>query len=366
MGLIAAALVGTAVAGVGSAVAASGQADAQNSANQANISNAQATNAEQVMLGLAARGGTLSGPGVPANEVGQASAILPYYFGNQEQNLANAATGQYNALESYFGTPQSQLGTYQNMVNQFNPAFAANANLANNVATGATGQQLLDQAQPVWNAQIAAAQTQRSAALQSLATTLNQIDAMQAKKGYAGDSLGSNLLRTNAGININTGAANTLSQAMVQTALEKQQQQQSNLGLQLNNINLPSQVLTQNIQNRALPASAVNYNQSVALQPFSMFNIGPGTATRLNTLPQVAPVANTQQIVGQTVGAIGGAASNLFLQKALSQQASPPNPNPGASPSAQPDAFGSVPGISAAQIAAMQSESGTPFGGVLP
>lgn len=76
-------------------------AKSQKDATQATERNVQATNAANILLDIMARGGTIpaqiGGIKMPAELVGKSSAVLPYYFGGAESDMASAAVQMFNA-----------------------------------------------------------------------------------------------------------------------------------------------------------------------------------------------------------------------------------------------------------------------------
>ena len=318
---VAVAIGGAAVIGAGATVFASDQqAKSQNAATAANLKNANQTNQTNVLLNLASRGAPLSGPMVPAGLQGAKSAVLPYYFGPEEAALAGNATDLYSAIQAANGSPALQLQNYQDILNRYQPSFDANDALAQQLATGQTTQQMLAEQAPVSAQNLANVQTQKNAALTALQQTLNDIDTIQARKGFTGDSSASQALKFNARLGIANQTSQALGQAQFQNAQAVQGIQQTGRNMQLQDINLPNSLATAAIARKGLPALSTTQNFNTALQPFSFFNIGRTQPTTINNLPTIPPATGTGQIVGQTLGAVGGAASNALLQRALANQ----------------------------------------------
>ena len=161
-----------------SASAAAGSAqDAQN----ANNANAKATNAANYALYQQERGST-------------GNAIYPVYAAGSEQGLyANAA----NAIQQTTNlAPTAQ--SLQDIQSSVAPMTAQAQNTASGIFNGNTQTQELANQVPVSNATTNVATAQNQGTLEALQQTLNNIKSIQAGKGFAGDSYGSQLLNFQA------------------------------------------------------------------------------------------------------------------------------------------------------------------------
>lgn len=310
MGLIAGA-IGVGVLGAGmSAYAASQQSSAEASA-------AQQQNQANIDEGLWGRGAPLEGQFVPQDMKGAQAAVLPYYFGGQETAMAGDATSIYNALKAYYGSPQNQLNLYQSILNGYQPSLSAADQLAADIANGNVTSQMLSEEQPVAQATLAEAQGTKSAAMEALAETLGQIDAIQAGKGYSGDSLGDRMLKFQATRTANQQGAAAINSANLSNAQAKQGIQQQGRALRIQNIGLPDTMARSALARTTLPSTMTTANYNNSLQPFSFYRMGQAQYQPVS----VPATAGTGQIIGQAMGSLGSAASNYMLQSQLQNQA---------------------------------------------
>lgn len=332
MGLIAGVVAAGALAAGASAYSASQQASSQDAANATNANNTLSTNRTNVLLNLISRGAPITATdaqtlGLDPSLIGQSSAVLPYYLSAQEPQLGNNAANSALAIQSFYGSPQLELQDYQNILQGFQPSINNANRLTSDILSGNTTQQMLAEEQPVAAARTSLAQTQKNAALEQLASTLNQIDAIQQQKGYSGDSYGNRLMKFNAARGIATQGAADLGQAALQNALEKQGVQQAGRNLQLNNLSLPGQMAQSEIALKGVPSTAMASRYSAAMQPLSAFSIGKSNFTPFQMPPLVGPNANTGQIVGQTLAGLGNSAGNFMANQSLAQTLNSQNTN---------------------------------------
>lgn len=281
-----------------SASASAANAQAQNAAN---VSNTNQLNYQQF---LQSRGST-------------GSAIYPIYASNAEKQLYNDTLNTYDAtgnLQPNASQLQALVAAQQPSQNQANAAGAG-------IFNGQLQQQLLQNQQPVYQAQLQAAQTQKQGTLEALQGTLNNIKAIQAGKGYAGDSFGNQMLNFQARQGANTNIANAFSQANLNNASAVQGIKSGVLNTQLNNLNLPGTLAANNVGLANLASNSLAQQQGQRQQLFNNFRIGTGQFQYQN-LPQVNPIASTGQLVGQGVGALGSAGGNYLANQQLISQLS--------------------------------------------
>lgn len=299
----AAVAIGAVAAGaIGAGATAYAASSASSSASQATAANAaNINNTNQLNYQLFEQGrGSLG------------SAIYPIYAQGGEAALYGDTLNTYNAT----GALQPTAAQYQAIVANAAPAVAgANATTAG-IFNGNTENQELGNLAPVNQANLTAVATQKQGTLEALQSTLNNIKAIQAGKGYNGDSFGTQLLNFSARQNANTTASNALSQAQITNAQNTNTVKQNAINRQIQNVNLPYSMAANNANLASLPANALESNMAQRQQLFNNFRIGTGQFQYQN-LPTVNPVASTGQIAGQAAGTAVGSVGNFLTNKSL-------------------------------------------------
>lgn len=298
---------------VSGTIAALGNRKSAKEQNQ--ITNQQ--NIDNLLLQLAARGAPLTGSNVPESVEGSQAAILPYYFGDLESTMGRDASAIYKASSAYRGSPEVQLADYQSLVDSQAGATNAIDQLAIDLATGKLTEDQIAEAMPSFAARRGVAEAKRNAGLEALQATLNEIDSIQAGKGYSGDSTGKRMLRFNARRGIGTTTAADLANVNLENALDERTIREQGRALRLANMNLPEQRIQSAVNRKLAPQRAVAQGFTESVEPFKFFNLGPhsfegGVAPSAmpNTLGDIA----TQ--FGQTGVMVGGALSNYYKNKA--------------------------------------------------
>ncbi len=268
----------------------------QANATATNASNVQKTNLANTMLAIMARGGSIDAATaralhLPASLVGTSAAVLPYYMGDIEKNMGMSAGSLSSAIQKLQGSPEYQSAQYKAVFDQFAPAFAANAKTANDLASGATTQQMLDEAQPVNAAQMNVATGQKNAALEALKTTLNNIDNIQARKGFSGDSSGNQMLKFNATRSANTIGADAINNATLTNATRTEAIKQAGRNLQLQNINLPDTLAGAAASRVGAPGRAMAADYNSSLSPLNFFKISGQFPAQEGVLTKPQPSA---------------------------------------------------------------------------
>ena len=270
-------------------------ADAQNQATETNAANVAATNAANLAMFEQSRGST-------------GSAILPIYAAGAENELYNDTLNTYNAVGALDPTGQQ----YQDIVNQEQPAIAGANSAVAGVFNGATENQELENLAPVNQANLTAVATQKQGTLQALQSTLNNIKSIQAGKGYAGDSFGTQLLNFQARQGANTTASNALSQAQITNAQNTMGVQQNAINRQLQNVNLPFAMASNNANLASMPATSVANNMAQRQQLFNTFRIGTGQFQYQN-LPTVQPNSAAYGALS-SLGASGNSLASAYIK----------------------------------------------------
>lgn len=297
----------------GSAVAANKQAKSTNK-------RLAAQNADQLMLDMAARGAPIYGANLPDEVQGSQAAVLPYYGGDTETKLFGDARSIYDAIRARAGTPAEQVAMYDDMLRKFEPANESNRQMVYDMASGKMVEQEIGESQPVFQARRGVAEAKRNAGLEALRETLNEIDSIQAGKGYSGDSTGKRMLRFNARRSIGTSSANDFAEVDLANALETRGLLTNDRSRRLTNIDLPDRLARAEIAREELPGDAASEAYQRSLGNFKMFNIG----THDFTPP--APYVDKPDILGSVASSVGGTANTLLADYLLKQQAKGKSP----------------------------------------
>jgi hypothetical protein len=311
---------------ISGSLAAAWQTDAQNKATDANQQNVQDTNRTNLLLNMLARGLPIDAAmartyGLPESVAGSGSALLPYYMGDTEQTLGTNAADLALAIQSLYDSPEAEMQDYENIMGRFAPDAAAADRAASDVVSGRTTQQMLDEAAPVFAARTDLANTRKNAALEQLKETLNDIDAIQARKGYSGDSYGNRMIKFNARRGIATAGAGELGQANLENALAKAAIQGQGRQMQLSSLDLPDRRAQSAILRRQMPGTAAAQRSQSSMAPLSFFNLGPHSFSPFQTPPQEQPVAGVGQILAQNSAALGNAGLGYLMQSDLQNRA---------------------------------------------
>lgn len=173
--------------------------------------------------------------------------------------------------------------------------------------------------QPVFEARQQLAQTRRSAALESLGQTINSIKAARNRQGFQGDSLAGQLVQGGARRGIAQQASDEIGLANLQSASDVAGLRNRDLDTRLQNLTLPFAISQQAAQLESLPENIALENQSRRLGGFNFFRIGPGSFQN-QPMPQVQPIANTGQIVGQGVASAANTAAGMIQANQQYQQ----------------------------------------------
>lgn len=282
----------------------------------------QQQNADQLALELAARGAPIYGTNVPEEIQGTESAILPYYFGNTEKEISTDARELYKALTERLGPASVRVANYDALLGRYDKSSEANDKLAEDLALGNLTEEAIAESQPVFEARKGVADAKRNAGLEALAKTLNEISAIQAGKGYSGDSTGSRMLRFDARRKIGTQAAADLANVKLENANDVRAIRQAGRDQRLANLDLPSRLAVLATQRKQLPINAVSAEQNALMQPFDFFNIGTGRFSQANPLPAMPNTAgDIANSFAQTGSAIGGSLLKYYTNRDLQDRA---------------------------------------------
>jgi hypothetical protein len=279
----AAAAVAVAAIAVGaSAYAASASAGAQEDANKANQENAKNTNLMNKAMFDEGRGS-------------RGSAIYPTYAKDAQGNLFEPqlfkdSMGVYDVVNAL--PPQNQLSMYTDLVSPLSDTARQAAGTVEDIYNGGLEKEAIANQQPVNQGRQAVA----NSSLTALAQTLNDIKAINARKGYSGDSFGTRLLQFNARKN----QGEEMAQANLANAIDERGIHNQAMLARINNVGLPYAQSQQALRQATLPTDTLLDQQARRQQLFNNFRIGTNQF-QYSPLPQVQPVASTGQIVGQAI-----------------------------------------------------------------
>lgn len=311
----------TIAAVVATAASVGGAAISANSAKkQASKTNARlaAQNADQIMLDMASRGAPIYGANLPDEIQGSQSAILPYYGGTTEVELFNNAKKVWESIQDIGGTPEEKMALYEDMMAQYEPANQASRQMVVDLVTGKVTDMNLADAKPVFEARIGAASARRDAGLEALQETLNEIDSIQAGKGYSGDSTGKRMLRFGARRSIGSQAGLDFANAKLENAEDERNIRTQGRQQQLSSLDLARKQAGSDIAFDQLAEQGVvdSYNRSI--QPFSSFNIGTHEFTK--PAPYVDSPDTTGAIASTAAGAINKYATSYIDSQTLANK----------------------------------------------
>ena len=306
------------------AVLSAGTASESTRANKKIAKNANATN---IVLTMMARGGVIDAVtarrlGLPSSIVGKSAAVLPYYFGDLEKTLGVDLTEAYNATQQLYGTPGQELASYKAQLDQYAPLIKSGEKSVEDLFSGAQEKQQLANLAPVEAQRLEGAAVRKNAGLEALKQTLNEIDAIQAGKGFTGDTLGTNLTKFGARRNIFRDSATDLNQAKLENAMSEYGVKEANIGQRFQNATLPGTLAESSLRRTALPATTLANRIKLSQQPFGMFNMNPAAFQPVVSPPTVSP-NNPFADPLAAVGKVGNSLLTEYLKKKFSTPASP-------------------------------------------
>ena len=301
--------VAAVVAGGATAYAANEASNSAEDAQRRNADNMRDTNAVNYRIFREGRGGG-------AWTGGGGHALLPLYAQRDHQSfepeLFSDVLGVYDATGAL--TPEEQLARYQETVDSLNPAAEGAARTVNDLYSGATERAQMEAQAPVSSARLAMGEARKNAALESLAQTVNEIKAINARKGFSGDSYGNRLLEFEARRRGNTEASLATAGAGLENAMDERSLRNAAISMRLNNTGLPSVMRRQAVGDLDLAESGLADRTARRQSLFSPFRIGPGSF-RYAPLPMVGPVAGTGQIAGQAGAALASSVGSYYASR---------------------------------------------------
>ena len=272
--------------------------EAQDDATQANLDAARETNELNYRMFLQSRGST-------------GHALLPYYFGDQEANLAHDLSTIYNASREAAGGYDEQLERYRRDIGQFSDMTEQAANTAKGIFDGTLENESLTNFQPVAEARVEGANARKAAGLEALQETLNEIKAVQAGKGFSGDSFGNRLLQTSARRKVYSDAATDMAGVNIQNASDTFGIHERAQARRVSNLSLPYAMAQQAVNSENLADNAILDQTARRQQLFNFFKMAPGQFT-YQPMPTVSASASPWQALAAGVGT-----GNTILAKYL-------------------------------------------------
>lgn len=297
------------------------QGKSEKKAAQINAKSTQDANTQNALLSLFTRGAALSGDWVPEELQGASAAILPYYLAGAEKEIGGDAASLYRAIRDRAGGPDIQLADYSALLGGYGRAMADNSLLAEDLASGRVTRDMISESAPVFSARVGVANAKRDAGLEALQQTLNEIDAIQAGKGYSGDSTGNRMLRFNARRSIGSEAATDLANVNLQNEIDRRQIMASGRDLRLANIDLPSSLARSAVALKQMPETAVTQSYQNSISPFGFFNLGPHQFPTWQANPEVKPTTGFGQALSQAASNTVNAGNDYALSALQRAQA---------------------------------------------
>lgn len=294
-------------------VAAVKGADAQKDANAKNLRAAQQTNNANFILDLVRRGlpipERVPGLRIPEGAAGVSSAILPFYMSDQEAALADYAGGAFGALSA---TPsEEELARFNAIAAGYRPSFEAGSRVVEGIFDDSITDQELAEARPVFDARLKLAGARRDSGLEALQEKLNEIRAIQGRKGFTGDSSAGNRLRFDATRKVYGDAAVDASSAELQNALEARAIRSGGTARKIAGLDIPIRRATQEFQLEDLPSATLRDRAQSNISVFNPFRLAGGFQP-IQRPPTVEAVPGAAQLALQGVAALGSAVGNYF------------------------------------------------------
>lgn len=303
---VAALAVGAVLAGAGGALSAKGAAKAQNKAQAENDARWSADQQYNYDRWRESRG-----------EGGY--AFMPLYANTAggepiEPALWADALKVYDAAKANM-SPGQAMEIFNTITGQWEPTQKAAEQVAANIFSGEMERKQLEDARPVMAARTEMAEARKSAGLEALQQQLNEIRAIQKKKGFEGDSFGSNLMKFNARRSILTDSALAKAGANLENAVDERGIKTGILNTQLGSLSLPGQMATSAATFKTLPEVLALQRQAGLINSLKApFAIGTSEPFKRGAAPTVQPVENGKMIWGS---ALSGAGNTLAAGASL-------------------------------------------------
>lgn len=295
-------------------VAAIEQKDAAKDANRKNLKAARETNEANLVLDMARRGLALpdrvGSINVPEGAVGKSSSILPYYLSDSEREASDYASSIFNTLKRY--PDANSEAAYREIADKYIPAMDQASEDAIGVFDGSVTDEEIAAAQPVAAARIKLAGARKDAGLEALQEKLNEIKAIQSRKGYTGDSLASSRLRFDATRKILGDAAIDQGNAELANAMDSSNIRRNAIARRLANPNLGIDQARRDIQLQDLPGEGMRDRAEKNISIFNPFRVTGGFQP-IQRPERVQPVPSNLGIAATAAAELGQAAASYYL-----------------------------------------------------
>lgn len=236
----------------------------------------------------------------------QGTAVQPLYAKDFESPVL------YRTAEEAFRaglSPTDTLARYEAAAAANAPTVAAARQTAADIFSGRLSAEQVANMAPVYQANLAAAETQKEGILEGLSQRLNQLAAQRAARGYVGSGSGTEKAAlTTATIPALQAAAATKANALTQNEASKAGILNTGLQFAAQNVNLPQQMAANAIGLAALPQQQATQTFASKLAPFNFFRIAQ-TTPNIPAPPAHVPIPSDAQIALQGVSdffSVGG------------------------------------------------------------
>lgn len=291
---------------VSGTIAAINQKKSASQANRTNRKLAQQANQSNFILDLVKRGlpmpASIDGLDVPEGAAGVSSALLPFYMAQQEKQLSDYASGAFNDLSS--PEVMGSIGDFQTTANRYQPAIDAGRDVVNGIYNGDITNEELSLARPVAEARMGVA---KDAGLESLRETLNSIKAIQARRGFSGDSTASNRLNFDARRKVAMDVAG----AGLTNAMEERSIRQGGINRRIAGLDMPLSQANREFALGDLPSRTLRSRLESNISVFNPFRTGGGFQ-RVEAAPREEAVPNTMGIIAAGMGSANQNAGQIL------------------------------------------------------
>lgn len=238
------------------------------------------------------------------------SAILPLYFGENEGSFEKELAGNFmDDYRSSYIPGEQRRESYEEAVSRVRPGVDNAVGLTNRLMSGELADERVSNYKPVFEARKTGAAASREAGIQALSKTLSQIEAIQARRGFGGESMGKNLLKARAGRDIAEQGANRTSAVEEQNALDEARLRTASLDQALGSVGLPFSMAQRLAALNGMPAALMAQDNMASLAPFDWFRIGNFPAN----IPAKKPIPGATQIWLNTGADIADTVADIAL-----------------------------------------------------
>jgi hypothetical protein len=196
------------------------------------------------------------------------TAMYPTYLRRDDGGFFEEELGQ-DIIKAYDETGGKTFADYSAISDTFRPSQEMANKRGASVFDGGLQTEMMKNFEPVKTARV---QFKRQSAIDSLNKTLGAIEAMQATKGYQGDSYGARRLKLDS----NRGAADAISGANLENLMEERRIKDAIIQTQLENLDLPASSAKSAMEFEAAPTRQYLDLLKLRMSPLDSLRIGPG------------------------------------------------------------------------------------------